>query len=158
MWRPLGSCTVNATTLAAGLGFLDCPLSDGFLWLRFTTTAPADPVPLGFAVVRPISSSSSGGLPDGRYYPNREPSTVALGPGVGSSFTGPIRLRPRSYNARWLMAGYPARSWSISCEAWTPTSVPVPWFNPSGFLDGVAPLSVSTERVGPAAAAPLSYG
>jgi hypothetical protein len=157
MWRTVGACSINARTLSVGLGFLDVPLTDGFLHMRFSTTAPADPTPLSFAIVRPIAAGGSGGLPDGRYYPNRDPSVVALGPGVGASFVGRILLRPRSYNARWLMAGYPARTWSVVAEVWAAMAEVAPWFNPAGFVSGDRNLRAAADRIGPAGAAPLSY-
>jgi len=143
--------------MEATLGFVDAPLVDRGLALRFRTTAPGDAIPLSFAIVRPISSSDAGGLPDGRYYPHPQPSIVHLGPGVGEEFTGQIRVRPRSYNTRWLETGYPASSWSLEADAWIEDGEVQPWFNPAGFAELGTPLRASTLTVGPAGAAPLIY-
>jgi hypothetical protein len=113
-------------------------LIGGQLPLLVATLSPADPGPLGFAVVSFVSDASIRSLPSARYYPQREPSVCYLGPGLDATVAGSVRVKPRSYNVRWLAAGFPASAWFIRVDAMAPAGSIQPRFTPRSLvLDGV---------------------
>lgn len=158
-WTRIGAVTIGATTTTAYLGKVRAPLIDGFLHLRLSSEAGDTLRPLSFGVVIPETTTGEGAVPAGRYYPQNKPALVPLGPGLGPVFDGVLRFRPRGYNLRWLKVGYPAGSWTVIADAWSPDPAGLPEFTVYGWTDGeTLSFTLDSERVGPANAAPLKHG
>jgi hypothetical protein len=100
---------------------------------------------LGFGVVSFVGDDGIRSLPAARYYPQREPQALQLGPGLDATVAGSIRIRPRSYNRRWLESGYPARAWFVRVDAMAAVGSTVPRFVPRSFsLGGVELVSTGS--------------
>lgn len=136
-WSLVGVAALGASSGEVVVGRCVADLVGGQLPLLVSTVSPADPGPLGFAVVSFVSDASVRSLPSARYYPQREPSICYLGPGLDATVAGSIRVKPRSYNARWLAAGFPASAWFVRVDAMAPTGSLLPRFTPRAIvLDG----------------------
>lgn len=135
-WSLVGLVALGASSDEVVVGRCAADLIGGLLPLLVTTVSPADPRPLGFAVVSFVDDDSIRSLPSARYYPQPEPSVCQLGPGLDPTVAGTIRVKPRSYNRRWLEAGFPARTWFVRIDAMATAGTPLPRFTPRGIVLG----------------------
>lgn len=155
-WKPVGRALIRASDLEVRVGSVDVGLSDRTLFLRCRSNAGRTMIPLAFGIVVPRSTVEGSAAPTGRYYPQESEGLVALGPCLGSRFTGEILFRPRSYNLRWLEVGLPGKVWDLNVDVWGADGSTSPTFRVSGWTDGTYTFSISGDRVGPAGAAPLT--
>jgi len=135
-WQLVGLVGLVAASDEVVVGRVAADLIGGSLPLLVSTLFPSDPRPLGFGVVAFVGDDGVRSLPAGRYYPQREPQLVPLGPGYEATVAGAIRIRPRSYNRRWLEAGYPAAAWFVRVDAMAAVGATVPRFTPAGVVLG----------------------
>ena len=135
-WQLVGLVGLVAASDEVVVGRVAADLIGGNLPLLVTTVSPSDPRPLGFGVVGFVGDDGIRSLPAGRYYPQREPQLVPLGPGFDATVAGSIRIKPRSYNRRWLEAGYPAATWFIRVDAMAEVGATIPRFTPAGVVLG----------------------
>ena len=135
-WQLVGVVGLGPASDEVVVGRVAADLIGGNLPLLVSTLFPSDPRPLGFGVVGFVDDSGIRSLPAGRYYPQREPQLVALGPGFDATVAGSIRVKPRSYNRRWLEAGYPAAAWFVRVDAMAEVGATVPRFTPPGVVLG----------------------
>jgi hypothetical protein len=135
-WQLVGLVGLGPASDEVVVGRVAADLIDGNLPLLVETVSPSDPRPLGFGVVGFVDDSGIRSLPAGRYYPQREPQLLPIGPGYDATVAGSIRIRPRSYNRRWLEAGYPAAAWFIRVDAMAEAGATFPRFTPAGIVLG----------------------
>jgi hypothetical protein len=135
-WQLVGVVGLGPASDEVVVGRVAADLIGGNLPLLVSTVSPSDPRPLGFGVVSFLGDDGIRSLPSGRYYPQREPQFVPLGPGLENTVAGSIRIRPRSYNRRWLEAGYPAAAWFIRVDVEAESGATVPRFTPAGVVLG----------------------
>jgi hypothetical protein len=133
-WQLVGLVGLGPASEEVVVGRVAADLIGNNLVLLVSTVAPADPRPLGFAVLSFVNDDSIRSLPATRYYPQREPTIQYLGPGLTTTVEGSIRIRPRSYNRRWLEAGYPAATWFVRVDLNTPNGTTQPRFTPAGII------------------------
>lgn len=137
-WKLAGIATVTARSTEVGLGTCSGTTIDGRVPLLITTLQPANVWPLGFGLVGLVEAGNVRSFGTEKYYPQREPSLVNLGPGVSGTFSGRIVFRPRGYNRRWLDSGYPAPVWVIRAAVFDDGATTTPTYSPNSFtLDGV---------------------
>jgi len=137
-WKLAGIAAISARSAEVSLGSAAGTTLEGRVPLLLTTLQPANVWPLGFAVVGLVEAGNVRSFGSERYYPQREPTLVNLGPGVSSSYSGRIVLRPRGYNRRWLESGYPAPVWIVRAAVYDNGANTAPTFTPNSFtLDGV---------------------
>jgi hypothetical protein len=147
-WQLVGLVGLGSASDEVVVGRVAADLIDGNLPLLVETVLPSDPRPLGFGVVGFVDDSGIRSLPAGRYYPQREPQLLPLGPGYNATVAGSIRIRPRSYNRRWLEAGYPAAAWFIRVDAMAEVGATMPRFTPAGIAlddDEFVPAGVAGD-------------
>lgn len=152
-WQPVGIAVLSATSAEVVLGTFSATLTDGYLPVLVGTMFPEDPTPLGFGVVGVIDNTGIRSVPSGRYYPNRQPEVLALGPATLASVTGEITFKPRSYNRRWLEHGIPAPTWAVRAMVASAEPQPTPRFTPGGFLlndQPAAPMGSNNPTTTPA--------
>ena len=135
-WQLVGLVVLGPASDEVVVGRVAADLIGDKLVLLVSTVSPADPRPLGFAVLSFVDDDSIRSLPAGRYYPQAEPSVEQLGPGLSPTVAGTIRIRPRSYNRRWLEAGYPAATWFVRVDAMAEVGATIPRFTPAGVVLG----------------------
>jgi hypothetical protein len=135
-WQLVGVVGLGPASDEVVVGRVAADLIGGNLPLLVETLFPSDPRPLGFGVVSFLGDDGIRSLPAGRYYPQREPQLVPLGPGLETTVAGSVRIRPRSYNRRWLEAGYPAAAWFVRVDAMAEVGTTVPRFTPAGVVLG----------------------
>jgi hypothetical protein len=135
-WQLVGLVGLGPTSGEVVVGRVAADLINDALILLVSTLSPADPRPLGFAVLSFVDDDKIRSLPAGRYYPQAEPSVERLGPGLTATVAGTIRIRPRSYNRRWLAAGYPAAAWFIRISVDAAVGSTIPRFVPAGIVFG----------------------
>jgi hypothetical protein len=133
-WQLVGVVGLGPASDEVVVGRVAADLIGGTLPLLVSTLFPSDARPLGFGVVAFLGDDGIRSLPSGRYYPQREPQLVALGPGFEGSIAGSVRIRPRSYNRRWLEAGYPAATWFVRVDAMAEIGATIPRFTPAGVV------------------------
>jgi hypothetical protein len=142
-WQMVGLVGLGPASDEVMVGRVAADLIGGQLPLLVSTLFPFDPRPLGFGVVSFLGDDGIRSLPAGRYYPQREPQLVALGPGFEATVAGAIRIRPRSYNRRWLEAGHPAATWFVRVDAMAQVGATLPRFTPTGVVFGADEFVVS---------------
>ena len=135
-WQLVGLVGLGPASDEVIVGRVAADLIGGTLPLLVSTLSPSDPRPLGFGVVAFVGDDGIRSLPAGRYYPQREPQLVPLGPGFNATVAGSIRIKPRSYNRRWLEAGYPAAAWFIRVDVQAEIGTTIPRFTPAGVVLG----------------------
>jgi hypothetical protein len=135
-WQLVGIVGLGPASDEVIVGRIAADLIGGSLPLLVSTLFPSDPRPLGFGVVSFLGDDGIRSLPSGRYYPQREPQLVPLGPGFDATIAGSLRIKPRSYNRRWLEAGYPAAAWFVRVDAMAEIGSTVPRFTPAGLVLG----------------------
>jgi hypothetical protein len=150
-WQLVGLVGLGPASDEVVVGRVAADLIGGNLPLLVSTVSPSDPRPLGFGVVSFLGDDGIRSLPSGRYYPQREPQLVPLGPGFAATVAGSIRIKPRSYNRRWLEAGYPAATWFVRVDVEAEVGATIPRFTPAGVVlgtDEFVPAGVDGD-VGP---------
>ena len=135
-WQLVGVVGLGPASDEVVVGRVAADLINNRLVLLVSTILPTDPRPLGFAVLSFVDDDKIRSLPAGRYYPQREAQFVALGPGLTATVAGTIRIRPRSYNRRWLEAGYPAATWFVRVDVDAAVGPTLPRFVPTGIVFG----------------------
>jgi hypothetical protein len=135
-WQLVGVVGLGPASDEVVVGRVAADLIGGSLPLLVSTLYPSDPRPLGFGVVAFVGDDGIRSLPAGRYYPQREPQLVPLGPGFDATVAGSIRVKPRSYNRRWLEAGYPAAAWFVRVDVEAEAGAAIPRFTPAGVVLG----------------------
>ena len=135
-WQLVGLVGLGPASDEVVAGRVAADLIGGNLVLLVSTVSPADPRPLGFAVVSFVDDDQIRSIPAGRYYPQAQPSVCQLGPGLSATVAGTVRVRPRSYNRRWLEAGYPAAAWFVRVDAMAAVGTTLPRFTPAGVVLG----------------------
>ena len=135
-WSLVGVVALGASSGEVVVGRCAADLIDGHLPLLVSTVSPADPGPLGFGVVAFVGDDGIRSLPSARYYPHPQPSVCLLGPGLDATVAGSVRFKPRSYNRKWLEAGFPARSWFVRVSAMAAAGSTAPRFTPRGIVLG----------------------
>jgi hypothetical protein len=133
-WQLVGLVGLGPASDEVVVGRVAADLIGDNLVLLVSTVAPADPRPLGFAVLSFVDDDKIRSLPSARYYPQRESTIQYLGPGLTATVAGSIRIRPRSYNRRWLEAGYPAATWFVRVDLNSPNGTTQPFFTPAGII------------------------
>jgi hypothetical protein len=154
-WQVVGVVGLGPESDEVTVGRVAADLIGGALPVLVTTVSPADPRPLGFGVVSFVGDDGIRSLPSARYYPQREPQALQLGPGYEATVAGSIRIKPRSYNRRWLEQGFPARSWLVRVDAMAAAGSTVPRFVPRGFVLGASELVSAPGPGGSTAPSPL---
>jgi len=152
MWETVGVIAVTADTEQVDVGPLATETDQGRVWLQVTSFGGGLFRPLAFAIVGFVSSSGIRSLGNVKYYPDANPSVVALGPGPVSAVEGVVTFRPRSYNRQWLSVGLPARVWTLKVEALVSNGATVPSFTPRGFKYRIRKLFPTRGPVGPSGA------
>jgi hypothetical protein len=135
-WQLVGLVGLGPASDEVVVGRVAADLIGGSLPLLVSTLFPSDPRPLGFGVVSFLGDDGIRSLPSGRYYPQREPQLVPLGPGFDATVAGSIRIKPRSYNRRWLESGYPAATWLVRVDVEAEVGTTIPRFTPAGVVLG----------------------
>lgn len=135
-WQPAGSIAITATTPEVAFGWFSGDLLEDRLLVRLTSSAGGTLRPLSFGIVGFIGDDGTRSLGEARYYPQPEPSVVALGFGDLSQVSGRLVFRARGYNLQWLKAGIPGRVWNLSAEVFITAGVTAPTYTPAGFADG----------------------
>jgi len=151
-WQLVGVVGLGPASDEVPVGRVAADLIGGNLPLLVSTVFPSDPRPLGFGVVSFVGDDGIRSLPSGRYYPQREPQLLQLGPGYAATVAGSIRVKPRSYNRRWLEQGFPARSWFVRVDVLAETAQAPAQFVPRGLVLGGVEF-VPTGGVGDSASA-----
>jgi hypothetical protein len=158
MWTLIGTATANAETEQVTVGPIDTFTDDGRVWLRISTDGGESMRPLAFGIVGFKSTGGSNDLGTARYYPERGPTLVQLGPSPFKRVVGEITFRPRSYNLRWLSVGLPFAVWRFTVEAFVVGAATGQTVKPPGFVFNGIKLLLGRSPVGIANAHPLSYG
>ena len=135
-WQLVGVVGLGPASDEVVIGRVAADLIGGTLPLLVSTLSPSDPRPLGFGVVAFVGDDGIRSLPSGRYYPQREPQLVPLGPGFNATVAGSIRIKPRSYNRRWLEAGYPSAVWFVRVDVEAENGATIPRFTPASVVLG----------------------
>lgn len=104
-WQRIGVVTITPTTAEAVVGPIELPTYGG-VEVKLRQVAPT-PFRWGYAL---LSYRSSNGLELGsiKVWPRLEFSNYLLGAGlsVDDNF-GALVIEPRSWNLRWILAGFP---------------------------------------------------
>lgn len=156
MWRPIGWLNVGPFSGELPIGRLSGALTNGNLPIRGRVTNQGGPGPLSFAVLSLRDDEGTRPMDGCRWWPRSDPSTVQLGPAIGSAVSGSLLFKPRAYNTRWISVGIPAPWWGVAFEAWLPEGSTTPTFTPSGVTDGSATFTLTGPPVGPAGARALA--
>ena len=139
-WQSVGSINVGPTTTEAEVGPIEVPTYGGVeVKLRQTTFTPFR---WGFGL---LSFRSDQGLELGtiKVWPRETFSNYKLGTGLGVvSNSGVLVFEPRSYNLRWVLAGF---SLSLQVLADIATDLPSDRVLSDGFSNGsdLIPLILS---------------
>lgn len=155
-WQFLGGGMLSRAVDRLTLGPVSAPLDRGVLLVKIGATQPGGIPPLSFGVVEPVGATEADGLTSGKHYPQPQPSLVALGPGIGSRFTGTLVYKLRAYNLRWLKYT-DDRAWvSLVAWVWNPGAAGSVGNWLSRFVSGGGlRLRPSGQRYGPLGASPL---
>jgi hypothetical protein len=119
-WTSVGSVTVGPTSGLVVVGPLEVPLQGGVeLCVRQTTPSPGFRFGYGIA-----SFVNSEGRPLGstKFWASDVWESFRLGEGLSTSTgIGSLVIEPRSWNLRWVKAGWP---WGLEFKADSPTALP----------------------------------
>lgn len=143
-WTVIGSASFSPSTKKATVGSVTVPEGGGLaVKLRLLTSAPFQ---FGYCL---LSYESAFGRELGtiRVWPRAETTAYVLGAGlVPMDRSGVIVVEPRSWNLRWVEAGFPL---SVQVLADVEAGLPVDRFRPDGFAapDG-ADLSLTPSGSG----------
>ena len=139
-WQSIGSINVGPTTTEAVVGPIEVPTYGGVeIKLRQTSFTPFR---WGYGL---LSYRSQNGLELGtiKVYPRMEFSNYLLGAGLRvDDNIGELIFEPRSYNLRWVLAGF---SLSLEVLADLATDLPSDRYTADGFSNGtdLIPLILS---------------
>ena len=138
-WQRIGSVTVTPTSTEAVVGPIEVPTYGGVeLKLRQTTTTPFR---WGFGL---LSYRSQNGLELGtiKVWPRMEFSNYLLGGGLRvDDNIGELIFEPRTYNLRWVIAGFP---FTVEVLADLATDLPSDRYQADGFaVAGGSSLTLS---------------
>lgn len=143
-WAVVGSASFSPGTEEATVGSVTVPESGGLaVKVRLQTAAPFQ---FGYCL---LSYRSAFGRELGtiRVWPRTESTVYKLGEGLTVLDTsGVLVLEPRSWNLRWVEAGFPL---SVQILADVEAGLPVDRFLPDGFASPAgAPLDLSPSGSG----------
>ena len=142
-WTRVGSVTVGPVSQEVSIGQLTVPPQGG-VELMVRETSPAQPFNFAYGLVS-FRSQFGRELGTVRCWGNRDWTAFLLGGGLSAQArSGELIFEPRSYNLRWVQAGFP---WSLEFMADIEGDLPPDRFQAIGFInDQDRPLAV--VRVG----------
>lgn len=141
-WRLVGSVTVTPTTAEAMVGPIEVPTYGG-VDLKVRQTTPT-PFRWGYGL---LSYRSANGLELGtiKVWPRLEFSYYKLGAAMtAADNTGALIFEPRSWNLRWVMAGFPL---TVEVLADLASDLPSDRYTATGFAVA-AGRSLTLNKVG----------
>lgn len=130
-WQLIGQVTVTPTTDEAVVGPIQVPTFGG-VELKLRQTAPT-PFRWGYGL---LSYRTGNGLELGtiKVWPRQEFSNYLLGAGLSvADNTGVLVFEPRSYNLRWVLAGFPL---TVQVLADLASDLPADRYRADGFAVG----------------------
>jgi len=143
-WQLIGSVTITPTTDEALVGPIEVPTFGG-VEVKLRQTAPT-PFRWGYGL---LSYRTPNGLELGtiKVWPRTEFSNYLLGEGLSvADNTGVLVFEPRTWNLRWVLAGFPL---TLEVLADLATDLPSDRYRADGFaVDGGAavPLTLSGSQ------------
>lgn len=127
-WQLIGSVTVTPSTTEAVVGPIEVPTFGG-VEVKLRQTAPS-PFRWGYGL---LSYRTANGLELGtiKVWPRVEFSNYLLGGGLSvADNTGVLVFEPRSFNLRWVRAGFPL---TVEVLADLATDLPADRYRADGF-------------------------
>ena len=132
-WTRVGSVTVGPTSRAIRFGQLEVPPKGG-VEMMVRQTSPDPGFKFGFGLLS-FESSLGRELGTVRCWPVPVWTSFRLGEGLSSrSRSGSLVFEPRSYNLRWVKAGFP---WTIEFMADIDVDMPADRYRAPGFVNAV---------------------
>ena len=141
-WAAVGSVSVGPTDREVVVGPLQVPPMGG-IELKVRQTSPDRGFRFGYGVA---SFQARDGRPLGsvKFWAGPQWESFRLGAGLSSSYrVGSLVIQPRSYNLRWIKAGY---SWGLEFRADQYTELPAD--RERGAFVSAADRLLRTIRVG----------
>jgi hypothetical protein len=137
-WQLIGSVTVTPETDTAVVGAIEVPTYGG-IEVKLRQTAPT-PFRWGYGL---LSYRSVNGLELGtiKVWPRTEFSNYKLGAGLTvADNTGVMIFEPRTWNLRWVLAGFPL---TVEVLADLATDLPPDRYQADGFSSGDVELPLT---------------
>jgi hypothetical protein len=132
-WTKIGSVTVAPESDEVVVGPIDVPPQGGIeLMVRQTSPEVGFRFAYGLVSFRSVLGRELGTV---KVWARHEWSAFMLGEGLSSLYrSGALLFEPRSYNLKWIKAGYP---WSLEFMADIGTKLPGDRIQAPGFVDPV---------------------
>jgi hypothetical protein len=130
-WTRIGSVTVGPDTVEATVGTIQVPAVGGVA-VMLRQTSPLQPVRFAYGL---LSFESGNGRELGtiKVWATGDWTSYRLGDGLASQSTsGRLVFEPRSYNLRWVKAGWP---WSLEFMADVGAALPPDRYRTPGLVD-----------------------
>ena len=138
-WTRVGSVTVGPVSQEITVGQIEVPPQGG-IELMVRETSPGQPFKFAYGLVS-FRSTRGKELGTVKCWPERDWSAFVLGTGLSAlDRAGELLFEPRSYNLRWVKAGFP---WSLEFMADVGFDLPADRVQAPGFvtdLDRLLPL------------------
>lgn len=132
-WSRVGSVTVGPDDAAVTVGPLEVPAVGG-VEVMLRQTGPLYPFRFAYGLLS-FESPNGRDLGTLKVWATSEFTGYRLGAGLSSQSTsGVLVFEPRSYNLRWIQAGWP---WSLEFLADVGPALPADRFRAPGLVDGL---------------------
>lgn len=130
-WRAVGSITVGPAAGAQVVGLVTVPPMGGVeVRVKQTTPSPGFRFAYGLLSFQSVFGRELGTI---KVWPDPVATDYRLGAGMSAAArTGTLVFDARSFNLKWVMAGYPL---GVAFEVDEPSDLPVDRYQATGFED-----------------------